>query len=447
MNQKPDGRPSSLAIAPQIRANRIQLVANGNQDFRTFGIDSAARDSIVEANWIDHAGGNVTGIRLCGSGSIARDNGIAAHTEAWGSAVAIAAGDRIDGKPVAVERITIAGSRVEGPQHGIVLTWVSNAVIEGNMLGDGSPQFGAGIVLDTSTHCIAVDNQIVTGLFGILTTSGARNRIEGNVIGGGIVGIAVGNEIAPTLCGNRLSGCEQLGIYLQGIGERCEVTANRLVRCGWNAALGVAIGAASVIGEWHVAANEVMDAGLPPAPGGAAAATAYGIAGTLILEARVTDNLVTYSNVADRPVTAEDRALRLMGYLEYTVVFGQTSVTIGFAAQITDNKFIGASASSLVEILQNMLTQNIFNRFERVMFSGNYCYHLCGKVNDRNATVSLCGSACSVANNQVKPTTPNYHSFNFNGMPGPFVGNVIGGDVLARPVDLPAPRTAFNMMI
>ena len=81
-------------------------------------------------------------------------------------------------------------------------------------------------------------------------------------------------------------------------------------------------------------------------------------------------------------------------------------------------------------------------RFERIIFSNNYCWHL---VNPAifappplgNATVRLRGRTASVIGNQVK-STPGFTSFDFNNMTAPFMGNVTSGPV-TRHNDPPAP--------
>jgi hypothetical protein len=92
-----------------------------------------------------------------------------------------------------------------------------------------------------------------------------------------------------------------------------------------------------------------MDTGLRPGQADTTA-TAYGITGDLILEARVESNLVTYSNVAIRNPEREDRALRMRGLMELNT--GPNEVILGFPIQIIDNKFIGTGRSALVELLQ-----------------------------------------------------------------------------------------------
>ena len=122
-----------------------------------------------------------------------------------------------------------------------------------------------------------------------------------------------------------------------------------------------AIGCSRVVGEVNIAGNEVMDTG---SGGGAQASSTvdYGIAGDLILEARVEGNLVTYSNVLSRDPQREDRALVMRGLLDDQV--GELPTT-GFAIQILGNKFIGTGRTALVELRETQLSNTTFIRFER----------------------------------------------------------------------------------
>jgi hypothetical protein len=232
--------------------------------------------------------------------------------------------------------------------------------------------------------------------------------------------------------------------------QRCEIVSNRIVRCGAGVDAAAGIFALIVWGEWHVEANEVMDIGVPPEESGAdPPPLAFGLWGDRILEARIESNLVTYGYPPPRPLDAEDRALRLRGMIEFVISDG---VTGGFAAQIAGNKFIGPGATALVELFEERDPDGrFFARFERAMFSGNFCWHLASPVADNKdrATVHLVGRALSVSGNQVKATVRSFPSYNLFGTPGPFLGNVSQGPTLGRnPVDqLPSPENAFNLIL
>jgi hypothetical protein len=66
-------------------------------------------------------------------------------------------------------------------------------------------------------------------------------------------------------------------------------------------------------------------------------------------------------------------------------------------------------------------------------------------VNDNRATVSLVGRRAIVIGNHIKATTRGYFSVDFNGMLGPFIGNVTAGGTLQHP-DFPVTQAQFNMI-
>jgi hypothetical protein len=284
--------------------------------------------------------------------------------------------------------------------------------------------------------------------FGVFAVGGARNAYCDNRMDGGGFGVALVNEEAPTVSGNRLTDLLQNGILVMGATQRCNVVENRILRCGSTQDIAVGIRASNIAGELHVESNEIMDTGLPPAAGGAMSGIAYGIDGELILEARIESNLVTYSDAGPRGVAREDRALRLQGFWEFAPG-GSDGPALGFAVQIANNKFIGPGATALVELRQQLPNPdnvNLISRFERVLFNGNYCFHFTSPNVARGATVSLVGRHCTIGGNQVKAATPRYASYDVHGMPGPFIGNAshFGHSGRAPAIQFPNPESAFN---
>jgi parallel beta-helix repeat protein len=416
----------------------------------SYGIDIAASEALVEANHIVHRGGNFRAIRLCGNDSRASGNVILAESEAASAAVAIVAGHDNAANSLLISQVSITGNIAEGRQNGIVLANVQESDISGNLLGRrGGPLALIGIALNNCEDCTVADNRIAPTAVGILALSGARNRITGNRIDGGAIGIASGLEQAVTISGCAINGARTMGVIALGISQRCTIIENRLIACGSGAATAVGIGGLLIMGEWHVEANEVMNTGLSPDGAGAQAAIAYGISGDLILEARIESNLVTYSGMDLRPVAGEDRALRLRGLLEYRIDLAAGPVVLGAAAQVVDNKFIGPGASALVELFEAQINDNVFIRFERAMFTGNFCSHFTGQPGGEAATVHLTGRALTVANNQVKATFRSFPSWHLHNRRGPFNGNVSHGPTLGRAAanQFPAPENAFNLIV
>jgi len=128
------------------------------------------------------------------------------------------------------------------------------------------------------------------------------------------------------------------------------------------------------------------------------------------------------------------------------------AVPDGYPVQILGNKFIGAGRTALVEIQQQGPPRQRM-MFERIFFSNNYCFHFpfYGPVapTQSGATINLFGRIATVMGNQIKAVrppgnTPVFASVNFNGMPGPFIGNVTAGNILQH-TPFPSPQSSFNL--
>ncbi len=467
INDDPAGTPRSDARGSRVCGNRIRITRAPDEPDRAFAIDVASEASIVADNEIDHQGGNFTGIRLCGNGSAARGNVIRCHrveSPATGSgqpadaAAAIFAGfDPGQGQGyLPLDRLIVADNVIEGGQHGIFLGGVARGRVNGNLLGDGSQVDYNAIILHQGSECIVSENIVIRHAFGIYIAGGERNAVNENRLEGGGLGIGVLVEEAPTIAGNRLTDLTENGIIIWLAAQRCNVIENRIVRCGARAAVANGIGAWDIRGELHVEGNEVMDLGV----GDGKAPVAYGIAGDLILEARIESNLVTYSSPTLRDVAGEDRALLMRGTLD--VVIGR-NLLVGFAIQIANNKFIGPGASALVELFEAGSNESALVRFQRVLFHGNYCAHFTRQLPTDaggltvdiaaapdlpQATVKLVGRLCSITGNHVAVTTPGFPSWRLDtaagSMSGPFIGNVSHFGHSRRATEMPDPEWSFN---
>jgi hypothetical protein len=436
INDKPSGTPFSRADFSRVCGNFIAMPDKLEGPERTFGIDVAADASTIGDNRIVHRGGNLAAIRICGSNSSACGNHIRRDGEKLTASIAVLAGDQQGDKFLPLEGLSIAGNIVEGLQHGIVLLGAGRSTVSGNILGRGSLPLGLGLALTRATDCLLTENELTRTSYGAFSLAGARNAFSDNRFMGGDFGIVLASEESPTVANNRLTDLSQQAILIAGASQRCNLIENRVIRCGSAARIATGINASNIAGELHIESNEIMDTGLPSAPGGPVAPIAYGIAGEAILEARVESNLVTYSNPASRKLDGEDRALRLRGVLD--------APGAGFAVQVADNKFIGPGRSALVELRQEIIN-NMFSRFERVIFHHNYCAHLTPPVpTTPAATVWMFGRHCSINGNHVKATTPLYPSYDLHGMQGPFIGNVSHSGHSRRAVQFPNPESNFN---
>ncbi|MGB3243013.1 MAG: right-handed parallel beta-helix repeat-containing protein, partial [Sulfitobacter sp.] len=429
VNDAPFETPRSASAATMIHDNAILTgVQTGNDNMRARGIDAASDFSTVRGNNVVIAAVQGQGIRVTGAGSTVTDNKVTALARGEQPAIGLQIGHESE-SAVPPVGIIARDNQFGGAMTGILLTQCSGTVVQSNHIVtvDDLPAFG---ILSLNASAQRLENNTIAGAFGgIVSANGRDTRIEGNDVIGGLVGLFLTDDTRPTISGNRLAGCRGLGaIGLQTIG-RTEFCNNRITNAGSALSLSVALGAFLVSGELVVDGNEITDTGVP-LDGDGASTAAWGIYGDLILEARVQSNFVSYSDMTNREVGREDRALIMRGLLEFRIALGRIETILGYAIQILDNKFVGTGASALVQLAQFPVSDNINIRFERVFFSNNYCMHLVGSPDDRFATVVLLGRACTVMGNHVKASLPGYFSFDFNGMRGPYVGNVTSGPPL-----------------
>ncbi|MDB5717685.1 MAG: uncharacterized protein JWM38_1112 [Sphingomonas bacterium] len=452
VNDLPFGDAHSLADRSFIAENLVDLPLLPGESvtsIRLAGIDCAAAFCSITGNKLRYRHYVYDAIRvsgaLCGVTGNALFSGLKERDFRGPIAIRIGATPPAVGPaatPAPVLGGVVSHNFIAGAQHGIVVTAANDLVIEGNILESTGGGIGFGILATGLGMSRLIGNRMRGALGGAFLVDGRQNRITGNDIRDGTFGLSLLREWGPAIDANRLDALAQWGIAGFQLSGRCEITGNRITACGRAMSpIARAVSLIGVAGEAHIVGNEILDTGSVT---GAVPTTAadYGIAGDLILEARVADNLVTYSNGGGRDPQREDRALVMRGLLDLRVT---DNVSIGFAIQIHGNKFIGAGRTALVE-LQETPFNNGFIRFERVLFDQNYCLHIApSRPDDRVATVSLRGRAASASGNHIKATTRNYFSFNFNGTPGPCIGNVVAGPTIQH-ADFPAPFNAFNMI-
>ncbi|MGQ0445495.1 MAG: DUF6519 domain-containing protein [Beijerinckiaceae bacterium] len=450
LNDQPFGDADSLADLSFVTGNIVvcpALPEGSSAAARPVAIDIGADYCRVSGNRVSHGDRFYVGIRV--SGSFCEVSGNVVRSSRRGldflGPVAIQIGGAGPENPKPVLAGIIAGNALSGPQHGILCTGAANLVIEGNLIEALNGQVGFAIFGTRVSSSHVSSNRIGGAFAAALFSSGRQNCISSNDCRGGGVGITLFQEVGPRIAGNRLDQLDFWGIYAILTTARLDIVENRLVRCGIampNTAF--AVGCLAVGGEAHISANEIMDTGSNGGEGATSIAD-YGIYGDLVLEARVEGNLVTYSNVFARDPQREDRALVMRGLFELSQ--GANELTLGFAIQIHGNKFIGNGRTALVELRQTQLSPQFFFRFERVSFDHNYCSHISAPVftPGQGATVWLVGRRAIVMGNHIKSLARSFPSVNFNGMPGPFIGNVTSGGTVNHP-DFPAPAADFNMI-
>ncbi len=451
LNDQPFGDANSLADLSFVTDNIVvcpTLPEGDGVAARPVAIDVAADHCRVSGNRVRHGDRFYVGIRVSGSfcevsGNIVRSS--RQELDFLGP-VAIQIGGVGQENPKPVLAGIIAGNALSGPQHGILCTGAANLVIEDNLIEALIGRLGFAVFGTRASSSYVSGNRIGGAFAAIFFSNGRQNRISSNDCRSGGYGITLFQEAGPQIAGNRLDQLDSWGVYAVVTTARLDIVENRLVRCGIampNTAF--AVGCFAVGGEAHISANEIMDTGSGGGPQAASNAD-YGIYGDLVLEARVEGNLVTYSNATTRDPQREDRALVMRGLFDFSQ--GANELTFGFAIQIHGNKFIGNGRTALVELRQTQLNPQFFIRFERVSFDHNYCSHVSAPVFTplQGATVWLVGRRAIVMGNHIKSLARSFPSVNFNGMPGPFIGNVTAGGTVNHIPDFPAPVADFNMI-
>lgn len=434
----------SLAAGALIADNIIRLRSaeqEGAADVLR-AIDTAADECTIRGNQIGLQGRRSIGIFASGSGLVVTENQIEleeAEKGAISGGILIGATDEKAGH--LTDTVLVAHNIVRETMVGITVGHASNVTVADNHLPAGEERQLFALLLTDTVAALVRGNSIGRSAAGLFGNDGRYTSITGNRFGPSLAGVTLVQEFAGTIADNVIDQARMLGVALVQAAGRTEVRGNRLHNCGFAGAFAGGIGALLVLGELVICGNEIVDTGIGPdgKPNDKAVA---GIAGAFVLEALVSENLVTYTNIQSRPDGLEDRALGLLGYWEYST--GRGEFTFGFPCTILGNKFYGKSVTALVELAQIPLTDLLKLRFERVLFSNNYCAHLSAP-DDKGATVILSGTAATVMGNHVKGPRGKA-SIDMNGMRGAVVGNVTSGSI-ANDTNFPAPEANYNLRL
>lgn len=450
--------PVSFAAFSIITGN---IIASPNTDASLFGgafgaaapailrfiaIDCAASACTVAENKIFNLSTIAIGIRIAGSACDVSENTIISSREAIGPAgpFAILIGSVNQFGFVPIFSGSITDNSLLGTQHGIICANCTDVTITGNAIESIALRASFAISLNKSNHCSISDNLIDQALSAIFLFGGKRNSITANQCTLGGSGILLLAEIGPEVSNNRVDRMALPGLAAALIVERLGISNNRFTSCGLNmGALSFAVGTYGIFGEVHISGNEVRDTGIVDGKPGPSKRD-IGIFGDLVMEARVSDNLVTYTDQLGRDRNREDRALLMRGFIEFAA--GGNGLVLGYSIQIHGNKFVGVGLTALVELQEAKISDSLLVRFERVSFNNNYCSHLTSAdANQLQATVWLVGRHGIVMSNHIKSFTRRIPSVNYNNMSGPCLGNVLSDNVINRSL-VPPLDADFNMI-
>ncbi|QPJ62395.1 MAG: hypothetical protein G3M70_11150 [Candidatus Nitronauta litoralis] len=451
-----DGPPQSLSAGSQILGNFVigaKSIPSQDGDDRISIIDVASDFTTISNNRVFYFFQANNGIKVTGSRCQILANMVISNVadDNPSGPIGIQVGDTIDGQNVEVMGAVVNDNVAYGFQHGIIITGIEDITIHSNLISADSVSQNFGIGLNRVLNGSVKDNRIRFMFSGIYTIRGRLNRFSGNSLSETGGGISLLQEWTPAVTENRIDRASNFGAVGSQLFGRCDFIANRITSAGYDNNFAIGIGVALHAGELHIESNEIIDTGLI-ADQDEISTRSIGIFGEFIMEARVESNLVTYTNAFTRDPEREDRALRMRGLAEAAI---NDNLTLGFPIQIISNKFIGTGRSALVELAQasqNFGNTTLFIRFERVSFDHNYCMHVASEnvggetgANFTGATVSLVGRHGIVMGNHIKATNRSISSVNFNGMPGPFIGNVTTSGSSQHP-QFPAPENNFNML-
>ncbi|OEE67114.1 hypothetical protein A1OO_15265 [Enterovibrio norvegicus FF-33] len=443
INNQPLGRSFSTASYSTVMGNRIVLGRlQSNQE--AVAIESACAFGVVSENQIMLAAEDSTGIMVRGLGALIERNRIQTQEQIESQIAILLGGD----DEMFTGGITVAQNWIQGCTGNIVAEQVTGLRIKNNdFAGDSGDELAVSL---SECTVVNVDDNTLSGCtIGVFASQCEDIQMQNNHIVDGGAAVLCERCVRVDIANNQISNCRNGGIFVALCLARAAIIGNRLNYVG---AEGKSVLASSIacifqLGECHVESNEVLNTGVSKDEKVNPART-VGIGALFVLEARIESNLVSYSDLLTRERTLEDRALLMQGLLEIAFPLGATALRIGYSAQISNNKFLGRGADTVVEILSNSLIDNVHIRYERVFFNNNYVEHV-GFVPDeigQHATVVLRGFRAVVMGNQVKANTRFLPSFDFNNMQGPFVGNITTSSVINH-AEFPAPQNAFNQQI
>lgn len=351
----------------------------------------------------------------------------------------------------AADHITLSDNHLQGPQVGIVISRINDAIVSRNVIdGEGGGWYG--VRLDDCHHSCVQDNMLQAVFFALHSTEGEHNHLLGNHIDQVVTGITATQELNLEISDNHLQSCIMTGITLFARGSTA-LLDNRLMNCGYSPALSMALAVFSeelMVSEGamvRIDGCEVLDTGISADGSQVTAVRALGMVGW-VPALQAINNRVGYTQADRLDMQQEHRAFLFIGPLAARVATGAAIVELmSGSAQVSDNHFRGPGQTSLVEFFRIVINDNFDFRFEKVTFSHNVCDHLNATFNQSGATIVLWGGHLIAMGNHVKaPLRVNAMSLS-NRNQVALMGNITTGDYIQVGTVTPTPINNFNVKI
>lgn len=421
---------------------------------QTFGIDLAVHSGIVSQNLLEvPTGSNAnTGIRVAGDNINVVDNQIipipgATNPDNGFTGIQVGDGTAL------TNDIRVAGNFIDGCRVGISANTVTTAIVESNIVQLGDIAGNIGIWFGAVRGGQVKGSRITGKGAAIICTNGIANEVTGNTLANGNIGVSMQTETTPVIAQNRIDAMTSAGIVCALVTGRCDIVENRIASCGFGVGTGSGIMIQQIEGELHIEANAVMDTGFSP-DRSIVSNLAYGIAGTRVLEASIENNHVGYTNPESRAVANEDRALTMTCLRENLKAFpGFPAALSGYPIQILATSSPGRAGPRLSRFRNRGLSINacVSSGFSSATTMSSTTRSMVRPRPQNAGTVTLFGRVATVMGNHIKAVrpsgnTPAFPSVNFNGMPGPFIGNVTSGNIVQH-TQFPTPQTSFNLIV
>jgi hypothetical protein len=330
---------------------------------------------------------------------------------------------------------------LDGLQDGIVVRNAAHIVVAENTIGAPNGEVRTGILFDAVSESRAEGNRISDARTAVNLVDGSGNRIGGNEVSRGGVGLLVDSDAWVEIDGNRLRETGEVPIQIGFWQGTARLHNNRCEYCGHGLPqLTAAIFAYVGLGELQIEHCELHHTGVSPDDGSVAQAI-FGVLGLLILQASLQSNNIAAA-VGDAGANAlqgQHRAVYLLGFMDLQI---SDLVDFGFPAQLVDNRFTGLGDFPVVEIA-GFPVNDVFNmRFNRVQYSDNFCWHL-NRQAQSGASVVIASATASAMGNHFKwlqRITP----VDFGATNALYMGNAADGVFAQGTSILPSPQNAFN---